>query len=244
MDRFAQTSNGRERWDPFTHIARHRHDRAYAALVLSGSYEESGSRGRFRVGPGDVLLHGAFDAHQDRFYSSGAQILNLLVEEFSAGPRIGRVADPDEIVRIAERDEAEAALELRAQLRPMLHAQRDWPDKLADDLLHDSGCVLDEWARQNHLAAATVSRGFKQVFDVTPTEFRLEARTQRALAMIAAKKESLASIAALTGFADQAHMTRSIRQLTGSTPGQWRRSNPFKTSTISGRPNPGHEPSD
>jgi AraC-like DNA-binding protein len=244
MDSFALTLSGRERWDPHARIARHRHGRAYTALVLSGSYEESGSRGRFRVGPGDVLLHGAFDAHQDRFCSSGAQILNLLVEEFSAGPSIGRIADPDEIMRIAERDEAEAAMELRTQLRPIPRAHRDWPDKLADDLLYDSSCLLDEWARENHLAAATVSRGFKQVFDVTPAQFRMEARTQRALAMIAANSGSLASIAALAGFADQAHMTRSIRLLTGATPGQWRRSNRFKTSTVPGRPNPGHESSD
>jgi len=244
MGNFVQTSSGRERWDPHARIARHRHDRAYAALVLSGSYEESGSRGRFRVGPGDVLLHSAFDAHQDKFCSNGAQILNLLVAEFSAAPSIGRIADPDEITRIAERDEAEAAMELRMQLRPIQRVHRDWPDKLADALLHDSGCLLDEWARENHLAAATVSRGFKQVFEVTPTQFRMEARTQRALAMIATNRESLASIAALAGFADQAHMTRSIRLLTGTTPGQWRGSNPFKTSPIPGRPNAGHESSD
>lgn len=98
MSRFAEISNERERWDPCSRIGRHRHDRAYAALVLSGSYEESGSRGRFRVSAGDILFHGAFDAHLDRFCSNGAQILNLLVEDFSPGVSIGRIADPDTVV--------------------------------------------------------------------------------------------------------------------------------------------------
>ena len=225
------------------HIARHRHDRAYAALVLSGSYEESGSRGRFRVGPGDVLFHAAFDAHLDRFCGNGAQILNLLIEETTARLEVGRVSDPDMIARIAERDVVAAGAALRAQVRPIQRVPLDWQDKLAEDLLRNPECLLDEWARSNDLAPATVSRGFSKVFDITPAEFRLEARTRRALAMIATNAASLAMIAVTTGFADQAHMTRSIRLLTGTTPGQWRRSNRFKTSTVPGRPNPGHESS-
>ena len=242
MGGFAQISNGRERWDPFVHVERHRHDRGYVALVLSGSYEESGSRGRFRVGPGNVLFHDAFDAHLDRFCSGGARILNLLVEGFSSGPSIGYIADPDTIVKLAERDVVEAGAQLRAQLRPTQQVQYDWQDKLADDLLHDPGCLLDQWARDNHLAAATVSRGFRRIFGVTPAEFRLEARTRRALAMITTNEEPLAVIAVTTGFADQAHMSRAIRTLTGTSPGHWRRSNRFKTADATGRPNPGHDP--
>jgi hypothetical protein len=53
----AITPSGNERWHSRAYIPRHRHARAYAAVVLEGSYEESGSRGRFRVRPGDVVLH-------------------------------------------------------------------------------------------------------------------------------------------------------------------------------------------
>src|SRR5579862_5787994 len=207
MGSFAQISNGRERWDPHIRIPRHRHDRAYAALVLSGSYEESGSRGRFRVGPGDVLFHDAFDAHLDQFCSSGAQILNILVEGFSMSS-IGHIADPDSIARIAERNATEVGAQLRVQLRPIQRVHYDWQDKLADDLLRDPGCLLEQWAWNNNLAAATVSRGFRKVFGITPAEFRLEARARRALAMIAADEVPLAVIAVAAGFADQAHMSR------------------------------------
>ena len=241
MSSFATISNGREHWEPHANIERHRHEHAYAALVLSGSYEESGSRGRFRVNPGDVLFHDSFDAHLDRFCAGGAQILNLLVQSFSPGISIGRIADPDTVVRIAERDAQEAVAHLCAQLRPLQRVHYDWQDVLAADLLEDRCFSLDQWARNHDLAPATVSRGFRKIFGITPAEFRSEARTHRALAMIAANEAPLASIAANAGFADQAHMSRAIRLLTGSTPGLWRRSNRFKTATLPSRPNHGHE---
>jgi hypothetical protein len=77
MGMFARVVNGGETWQPRVTVPRHRHASAYAALVLSGGYEECGSRGRFRVGPGDVLLHGAFDAHLDRFENRETVILDL-----------------------------------------------------------------------------------------------------------------------------------------------------------------------
>jgi len=67
------------------------------------------------------------------------------------------------------------------------------------------------------------------VFETSPAAFRAEARVHRALALMAAGGASLAGIAAGTGFADQAHMTRAIRALTGRPPGYWLRSNWFKT---------------
>lgn len=228
MGSFAQIANGRERWSANHTVPRHRHDRGYAAVVLSGAYEECGSCGRFRVTAGDVLAHDAFDAHLDRFRSAGAQIFNLIIDvpRFS----IGHVHDPDAIARAAERDPAEAAVLLRMQMAPLESSAEDWPDVLAFDLLNDPDCRLDDWSRRHNLAAETVSRGFGKVFGVTPAAFRLEVRTRRAVRMIGDESAPLAVIAAKAGFADQAHMSRAVRVLTGASPGHWRRSNPFKTA--------------
>jgi len=49
---------------------------------------------------------------------------------------------------------------------------------------------------------------------------------------MAAGGSSLAEIAAVAGFADQSHMTRAVRALTGQTPGDWLRSNRFKTRRV------------
>jgi AraC-like DNA-binding protein len=221
---FAPTPYGHEHRGSRVYLPRHVHDRAYAALVLAGSYEESGSRGRFRVGPGDVLLHDAFDAHLNRFQRGGARIFSLAMEAWPSDISMGRVADPESIVRIAEREPTDASRLLLAQLRrqPILHY--DWPDILADDLIGDPGWRLDEWARKRSLAPSTVSRGFRKIFATTPAAFRLGARTRRALKMITGSDLPFAAIAAATAFADQAHMSRAVRALTGAPPGSWRRS--------------------
>lgn len=197
-------------------------------MILSGGYEESGSRGRYRARCGQVLLHRMFDAHLDRFEAQGAQILNLLLDEPSAFG-LGVVADPDAIARVAEKDSAAAAGVLREQLEPVEPRPADWPDLLARDLLDDPQLRLDEWAARYGLAPATLSRGFGKVFGTSPAAFRAEARTQSALALIAAGTAPLAGISATTGFADQAHMTRAVSALTGRPPGYWLRSNRFKT---------------
>lgn len=226
MGNFATVTDGRE-WC-CTNLPRHTHDEAYVAIVLDGYYEECGSRGRFRVGPGDVLLHDAFDAHLNRFARGAAHILNLVVpglKPFS----IGRLEDPDAIVRAAEHTPAKALRVFYEQIRPSYSSPEDWPDMLARDLLADPDRRLDRWAREHGLAAATLSRGFAKVFGVTPASFRLEARTRRALALVAAGEAPLASAAAAAGFADQAHMCRALRALTGSPPSVWAKSNSFKT---------------
>jgi AraC-like DNA-binding protein len=223
--------HGRETWAAHCSLPRHRHARAYAAVILSGGYQESGSRGRYRVGCGHVLLHRTFDAHVDRFESRGAQILNLLLDEEPVFG-LGLVADPDAIARSAENDPAAAARALREQMTPLEPEAADWPDLLARELLADPQLRLDEWAERHGLTPATVSRGFGKVFETTPAGFRAEARAHRAFALLAAASASLAGIAVAAGFADQAHMTRAIHALTGRPPGYWLRSNWFKTGCI------------
>lgn len=232
MISFARIAIGRERWTSRQQIPRHRHEQAYVALVLAGGYEECGSRGRFRVAAGDALFHSAYDAHLDRFSAAGACILNLALPELVASCNVGRIDDPDAIARAAERDPVAACEALREQLRAVRPVPADWPDALAHRLFEDPACRLDEWAREHGLSPETVSRGFGKVFGLAPAAFRAEARARHAWRLLAAAAPaggSLASIAQAAGFADQAHMTRAIRRLTGQPPGAWRRSNSFKT---------------
>src|SRR5215472_8974654 len=112
MSGFASILEGSATWSAGCSIPRHRHARAYAAVILSGGYEESGSFGRYRVRSGHVLLHRAFDAHVDRFESSGARILNLLLDKPPAFG-LGVVADPDTIARVAAKDLSAAVEALR-----------------------------------------------------------------------------------------------------------------------------------
>jgi AraC-like DNA-binding protein len=207
--------------EPF--YKRHSHDHAYAAVILSGSYEEAGDHGRFRVQPGDVLIHERFESHLDRIGASGTVVLNLRLitgHRFRAG--MARIADPDAMVRLAERSGSAAVEFLLSTLRPAPSARADWPDALAADLIRDPSLSLADWGAGNGLTPWAISRGFEQVFGVSPSAFRARARARLAWTAIRDGDEPLAQLAVRLGFADQSHMTRGVKAVTGLTPQQWR----------------------
>lgn len=198
-------------------LPRHRHAHGYVALVLGGDYEESGDQGRIAVRPGTVVVHGDWTAHQDRFGARGAQVLNLPVAKgFALGA--GHIADPDTAARLAERDPQAAADYVRDHFRIGAARRDDWPDVLAAALAADPDILLAEWADHMGLNPASISRGFARAYGVSPKRFRLEARTRRALVALDGWQGSLAGLAADQGYADQAHLTRSIAAMTGAPP--------------------------
>jgi len=227
---FADTRYGRDYLAPGALKCRHRHARGYVAVVLAGSYIEAGDEGRRRVGPGDALVHRPFDGHLDVVGRHGADVLNLPLPEGRSLPIGMHIADPDTLARIAETDPAAASALLDATVElPALH--EDWPDLLAAALRSQSNTLIAGWAASMGLAAATVSRGFRMMFGLSPARYRAEMRARRAFAALTAGEEPLAQLALSSGFADQAHLTRAISALTGETPSAWRRtSNPFKTA--------------
>ena len=204
-------------------IGRHSHSYAYAALVLSGGYEEAGDHGRFSVGPGEVVIDECFEAYINRFSHSGATLLNLslpLETTFATG--IASVKDPDAIVRLAERSSPNAVRLLLSTLEARRSAPADWPDELAADLMRDPSLNLSHWSRRRGLTPWKTSRGFRQVFNVSPSSFRARTRARLAWKEVATTREPFADVAFKLGFADQPHMTRSIRHLTGKSPKEWR----------------------
>ncbi|HEY0598471.1 AraC family transcriptional regulator [Brevundimonas sp.] len=202
-------------------LERHRHAHAYAAVVLAGGYHEAGDRGRFRVRPGEVLIHGPWESHMDAVSPTGAVVLNLpLATDLAFGA--GRVADPDAVARAAQRDLVEAAVLLGETTRPLAPAPGDWPDRLATALRQDPDTALAAWAAAEGLAPATVSRGFREAFGVSPRRYRAEQRALMAVRLLLSRDDPPAAAAAELGFVDQAHMTRAVAALTGLTPGRLR----------------------
>lgn len=220
---FVVAKAGRERWGRRTRIPRHRHEHGYAAIVLDGGYVEIGDRGRLYLAAGDVAFHSGFEAHEDQFGSTGAEIFNLRLPSWRIPSfSVGRITDPDAVVQRAERDPAEAIASLMSALSPRAPHLSDWVDELAAALLQDQAISLTKWARSRGLAPETLSRRFRHVFGMSPSRFRTEARARRAWQSLCENEEPLACVALAMGFSDQAHMTRAVRALTGRTPGAWR----------------------
>lgn len=231
MDTVAAPPPARQRLAAGGRAPRHRHGHAYAALVLAGGYAEAGDNGRRLAQAGDVILHDVFEAHANRFDHRGAVVLNLPLAVLPDTPcAFMRIADPDAVARLAERDTRAARACLFDQLAPAPAQPGDWRDTLARALRESPDLVLGDWATETGLDPATVSRGFRDAFDVSPVRYRAEARARAAWRRLS-EGGPLADLAAETGFADQAHMTRAIVALTGLAPGAWRRSNAFKTGS-------------
>ena len=77
-------------------------------------------------------------------------------------------------------------------------------------------------------AACGVSRGhfikcFRDETGLTPYQWLLHLKVERARDLIVGSRLPLADIAITCGFSDQSHMTRTFTRLTGSAPGLWRR---------------------
>jgi AraC-like DNA-binding protein len=201
---------------------RHRHPHPYAALVLAGAYLEAGSGGRFRVSSGEVMFHDAFDAHLNCVEATGAVILNIPLQSYTAQRAHFGVANVDEIAAIAERDPAAAERALLNSLLELPAPAGDWPDLLAADLRRNAVVSLEVWSACHGLTPPSLSRGFRNAFGVSPKRFGLESKAHTALRRIRDGAAPLSAIAADAGFSDQAHMTRTIADLTGNPPSHWR----------------------
>ena len=91
-------------------------------------------------------------------------------------------------------------------------------ERLADAL--SAAPTLDELAAVAQLGKFQLLRQFRKRFGVTPHDWLVQRRADRARTLIR-KGETLAAAAAATGFADQSHMTRVFVQRFGFTPGAW-----------------------
>ncbi|MGC4026611.1 MAG: AraC family transcriptional regulator [Mesorhizobium sp.] len=73
------------------------------------------------------------------------------------------------------------------------------------------------------LSESYFSHAFKASTGVPPSRWQMETRIGKVKELLSRDSTSLTEIAAITGFADQAHLTRAFKKLVGSTPAQWRR---------------------
>jgi len=206
-------------------LPRHRHLSAYATVVLSGTMEEAGYAGRIQATAGDVLVHPRLDCHVNQKVRAGVRLVRLAWSDPAIDSGLYHIDDLDQVAIVAEKSPADATLLLSELLRKNASAsprtRNDWPDLLAAELNSNVPIRIGDWARTHRLAAETVSRGFQTAYGISPEVFKAESRARRAWLCITDGKENLATIAAETGFSDQAHMTRWICRTTGASPRAW-----------------------
>ena len=113
-----------------------------------------------------------------------------------------------------------AVTDLRLHLAP-------WQARRALSLieLNLGGTIkMGELATASRLSVSYFSKAFRADFGLSPHEYVIRRRVQRAQELMLVTQKTLACIAVACGFADQPHFTRLFRRIVGVTPARWRRS--------------------
>jgi AraC-like DNA-binding protein len=93
--------------------------------------------------------------------------------------------------------------------------------RLSEELLDPPS--LAEVAAEFDLSRFQLLRAFQAEVGMTPYAWLAQYRVNRARGLLVAGRRP-AEVAALVGFADQAHLTRWFRRVVGVTPGRFRNS--------------------
>lgn len=92
-----------------------------------------------------------------------------------------------------------------------------------DDYLAEP-LTLSEMAAQNGMTTDVFTRRFRASFGMPPYRYVTAQRVERAGQLLAKGRLAVKEVAALCGFADQAHLTRVYARETGVTPAAFRKS--------------------
>lgn len=79
-----------------------------------------------------------------------------------------------------------------------------------------------EMARATGMSVRAFERAFLREYGLPPQQYLKRLRIQTACRALVDTRESIAAIAQRCGFADQSHLTREFRRVTGSTPAAYR----------------------
>ena len=229
---------------PGLRMASHEHARHQLSLLLTGTLGESGRGGDIRLDVPAVGVKPAGFAHANDYGPRGALILGIDLEpqadlhqfgldacwQWHANPAMAllscsRVLVADLLEGRAVRDEAQGRVwEWLSCLKAGRAAARGprpgWVVR-ACERLREEATPLVELAHDEGLHPVYFSRAFLRWTGCTPSGFRARSRFQRALAMVSSG-QPLATAALDAGFCDQAHFSRSARELVGLTPRQLR----------------------
>lgn len=215
----------RQYLSPSSSLPWHSHRQGYAAIVLRGGYLEAGDGGRFRGEAGMVLVHPPFGGHANWIGHAGAELVNVPLPLAAAlACPSGIVEDPESLATSMARAPDEAAALLGDAIVAPPKQADDLPDRLAVAFQDHGDVRIADWAAARGISPRTLTRQFQACFGMSPAHYRWRIRTLTAWRTILLEKVPLASVAAACGFADQAHMTRSVGALTGLPPSGWRRS--------------------
>ncbi|MCU1278299.1 MAG: DNA-binding protein, AraC-type [bacterium] len=238
-------------------LPRHCHERAYFCLNHGGTYTEHYGRRRRVCRPGMLVFHPPGECHAED-HDSDVTSLNVELNSVWLR-RIAECAGPlDRPAEFGGDDIAAAGLQILHELRQgdrdsalaieglaweILAASAGHRARFADRRmprwLSDARDLLDTYLGESiSLRAVAAEAGvhpvhfaatFRRFFGCSVGEYHRRRRFQYARQQLTRPDVPLAQIAVDAGFADQSHLTRTFKRLTGMTPSRYRTFLGFKT---------------
>ena len=232
-DLMRRTSFAEVRYGSGRRMLPHAHSTTSISLVLSGGLDEDALGKTWESRALSVVVKPGGVVHEDRFGGDGALMLSLVFprrasswagsyEWFHGGPVARCALDVLRARRDGGGDPAVAIERLLAAVatsrRPGVAAP--WLTDARVALL--GGETVGRVARRLRVHPGSLSRAYRRTFGLTPLADRARERVRRAADRIGSTSYDLAAIAAETGFSDQAHLTRTFKRETGTTPAAYR----------------------
>ncbi len=160
------------------------------------------------------------------------QMAQAILEMLEAAQRVLH-ADPGQAKSLLNRVSVllTPATSMEASEPGALSGLAPWQERKVEQFVAenlDRTIAVGELASLARLSTTHFSRVFKRSFGVTPRDYVMRARLERAKTLLTQTSASLCQIALDCGFCDQAHMSRIFHQVVGATPGRWRRQTMFE----------------
>ena len=237
---------------PCAVLPKHSHECAYLCLVLQGTYTEVyGNRTRV-CKPATLIFHPPDEVHSDRFHKAGGRCFNIQVSpywlgrvrehsivldsqaEFYGGVSVNLAMKLYNEFRLMD-GSAPLAIEgllleilAEASRHAELTPERRTPRRIerAKEFLHahfHESISLESLARSVEAHPVYLARGFRKHYRCTVGEYVRRLRVEFACSKLSGSDEPLAKIALNAGFSDQSHLSRVIRNHTGTSPARYRK---------------------
>jgi AraC family transcriptional regulator len=227
----------------------HTHQWPYFTFVLRGGYSESCQGKTTEITEGDVVLHGAGEAHADRMHDDESCLLNLeftqswldRISGFGARLDSRFIASGGPFLHLGKRLHRELwstermsalcieglALELIAAGEPRKVRETGTPRWLqrAVEYLRahfKEPPTLDQLAAAVGVHPVHLAREFRRKEGVTVGGYIRKLRVDLACQLLVSSVQPIVEIALAAGFSDHSHLTRVFRQETGLTPTEFR----------------------
>jgi AraC family transcriptional regulator len=229
-------------------VAPHSHEVPYFSLLLDGSYSECARDFSVRYEPYTVVFHDALTEHSDAIADGGCrmffvELLAPWIDIVAASVRPAHLFEMDGsapawlILRLHREflsGDAASALTVESVLFELCDYLSDsarsttqepaWVTE-AEELLRlnlSERIDLSAVAQQVGVNPAHLCRTFRRYRRRTIGDYVIGLRVQFVCRKLLETRDSLTEIAVEAGFADQSHMTRIFKRVTGVPPGAYR----------------------